>query len=124
MYGRTDTFTRNNEPLFKLVLWFVLGRGSISLNDHRIYQHLKVKSRRVSHEKIVSGYKLSFMEKWKIEKFSEMFHVNCSKYFTDLRKLSKFKISALQNSKFLFYFRSKKKSGEKNQKSILHSYLD
>ena len=29
MYGRTDTITRNNEPLFKLVLWFVLGRGSI-----------------------------------------------------------------------------------------------
>ena len=26
--GRTDTITKNNEPLFKLVLWFVLGRGS------------------------------------------------------------------------------------------------
>ena len=28
MYGRTDTINRNNEPLFKLVLWLVLGRGS------------------------------------------------------------------------------------------------
>ena len=28
-FVRTDTITRNNEPLFKLVLWFVLGRGSI-----------------------------------------------------------------------------------------------
>ena len=28
-YVQTDTITRNNEPLFKLVLWFVLGRGSI-----------------------------------------------------------------------------------------------
>ena len=28
MYVWTDTITRNNEPLFKLVLWFVLGRGS------------------------------------------------------------------------------------------------
>ena len=28
-YVRTDTITRNNESLFKLVLWFVLGRGSI-----------------------------------------------------------------------------------------------
>ena len=27
MYGRTDTITRNNEPLFKFVLW--LERGSI-----------------------------------------------------------------------------------------------
>ena len=31
-YGRmdvwTDTINRNNEPLFKLVLWFVLGSGS------------------------------------------------------------------------------------------------
>ena len=25
----TNTITRNNEPLFKLVIWFVLGRGSI-----------------------------------------------------------------------------------------------
>ena len=29
--GRTDTINRNNEPLFKLVLYFVLGRGSIIL---------------------------------------------------------------------------------------------
>ena len=29
MDGRTDTITRNNASLFKLVLWFVLGRGSI-----------------------------------------------------------------------------------------------
>ena len=28
-YRRTDTITRSNEPPFKLVLWFVLGRGSI-----------------------------------------------------------------------------------------------
>ena len=28
MYGRTDTINRNNEPLFKLMLWLVLGRGS------------------------------------------------------------------------------------------------
>ena len=30
LYGRSDTITRNNESLFKLVLWLVLGRGSIS----------------------------------------------------------------------------------------------
>ena len=30
-YIRTYTITRNNEPLFKLVLWFVLGRGSIHI---------------------------------------------------------------------------------------------
>ena len=29
MHWRADTITRNNEPLFKIVLWFVLGRGSI-----------------------------------------------------------------------------------------------
>ena len=29
MYARTDTITKNNEPLFQLVLWFVLERGSI-----------------------------------------------------------------------------------------------
>ena len=28
-YVKTDTITKNNEPLFKLVLGFVLGRGSI-----------------------------------------------------------------------------------------------
>ena len=28
MYGWRDTITKYNEPLFKLVLWFVLGRGS------------------------------------------------------------------------------------------------
>ena len=31
--GRTDTITRNNEPLFKLVLWFFLGRGTNTLTQ-------------------------------------------------------------------------------------------
>ena len=33
LYGQTDTITRNSEPLFKLVLWFVLGRGSIHVSS-------------------------------------------------------------------------------------------
>ena len=31
-YVRTDAITRNNEPLFKLVLLLILGRGSIILS--------------------------------------------------------------------------------------------
>ena len=38
MFIRTDTITRNNEPLFKLVLWFVLGRGSIDPLSQTIKQ--------------------------------------------------------------------------------------
>ena len=37
MNGRTDTINKYNEPLFKLVLWFVLGRESIRITLIDIY---------------------------------------------------------------------------------------
>ena len=43
MYVRTDTITRNNKPLFKIVLWLVLRRGSIFFCTY-IMQDLKVNS--------------------------------------------------------------------------------
>ena len=32
VYGWTDTITRNNEPFFKFVLWFVLGMDQLIIN--------------------------------------------------------------------------------------------
>ena len=43
-YVRTDTITRNNEPLFKLVLWFVLGRGSKKYSTTLKKLHAKMKT--------------------------------------------------------------------------------